>query len=247
MTHKKLSGMFIIGLLASAGAVWAATDYSISATLDRTGLLEIQTSPMDKGWFNTGNTLDRTKSYIVTTYTVGATSCSDAVAGETLSSATSGTFIPIYNTPGRNVTGYYWDIIVDLSGSQNHWYNHTHCDGTVEVHGCAEASPVFITSTVTGPSDNCRTLDRGSCATATTGAKLPAVQDPDVIETNCGGTCDIGTCVSACESDCNDAWPVGGIGNAGNAALKAACNAECHCTCKEAEPYCTIGVGECDD
>ncbi len=246
MKIVKLTGVLVIGFLVVSGAAWAAATYGVAASLDGTGLLELQTNQMDKGWFNKAGTLDRTKSDIATDYTLGATTCSAAKEGVSYSSVTEGMFVPVYNTVGTAVIGYRWNIVADLSGSQNHWYYHTHCDATVEVHGCDQAISVSITSAVADAAGACRTLDDGTCASASTSATLPAVQDPSVVETDCGGTCDLGTCVSSCESECNDAWPVGGRDNAGNAALKAACNAECHCSCKEADPDCTIGEGECD-
>lgn len=246
MTIVRLTGVSVLGFFAAVGAAWAAATYGMTASLDATGLLDLQTNQMDKGWFNRSNTLDRTKSDVVTDYALGATACSEEKAGVSYSSVTDGMFVPVYAGVGTNVVGYRWTIVADLSGSQNHWYYHTHCDATVEVHGCDQPIPVSITSTVEDAAGACRTLDDGSCATTSTSATLAAVQDPSVTDTDCGGTCDLGECVSSCESDCNDAWPVGGRDNAGNAALKAACNADCHCTCKEADPDCTIGVGECD-
>ncbi|MFN7145248.1 MAG: hypothetical protein ACK4YP_15855 [Myxococcota bacterium] len=244
-TVPRIARLLALGLLAG-GAAYAATSYGVTAVIDETGLLEVTTSAMDRGWFTRSGTFDRAKTDVSAEYTLGATTCSDAGAGGSLSSVTSGTFLPVYNRAGTAVVGYQWDVVLDLSGAANRWYNHTHCDGSVEVHGCAAAIPVSIQSAVDAASGECRTLDDGTCAAATTSASLPAVQDPDVVETDCGGTCDIGPCVSSCEADCNDAWPVGRGAPHGNAAAKAACNAECHCVCKEADPDCTVGVGECD-
>jgi hypothetical protein len=153
---KKSFGRVAVFAVLVAGVAVAATSPFLYASVDiSSGVLSIVTAPMPKGWFSTRNSLDRTKTDLRSTYSFGATACSDAASGGSISSTTQGTFSEVTN-PADHTTAYVWDYMVDLSANANHWYYHHHCDGTVEVHGCAAARPVNLATTAYATS-SCRT------------------------------------------------------------------------------------------
>lgn len=201
---KKWGYGVLAGLLFSGLAIAATSPLLIYLGIDGTGLLTVQTNQLPKGWFSSRNTFDRAKSNIQTVYSLGATTCSAEKPGGTLNSTTDGGFTT-ENNPQGGVIGYYYSVSKDLSASQNHWYNHQHCDGSIEVHGCPQAVPVTVTSTAYDKNGACYTYtdDAGvtRCASDTKAANLGAVQDPDVVDTQCEepASCGIGACVSSCE------------------------------------------------
>jgi hypothetical protein len=103
------------------------------------------------------------------------------------------------------------------AAAANHWHYLVKCDGSKVVVGCQSDKTVSITTAIDGPGNN--------DFTGSTSAIVPAVQDPDEVETGCGGgtadPCDIGACVSACEHACSG----------------PTCHQCCECRCKaELEP-----------
>lgn len=231
--------------LSFAGlALAASSPLQFVARLDPTGILELQTGAMPKGWFNLKNTFVGTKTDVRTTVMPGATECSPAKPTLSLSSLAEGSFTAILNANDSNAVGYTYELVRDISAAANHWYTHTHCDGRTEVHGCAAAVPVTVTSTaydtVTGA---CRTFtsDAGvtTCAGGTSVVLLTAIQDPDVVDTSCSDSCGIGACVSTCEDTCNTQFSGRGAADA-----RRACKSQCVCTCKLTLP---VGCGSHDE
>lgn len=193
----------LAGLLVSGLAIAALSPLIINVGVDGTGLLTVQTDAMPKGWFSSRNTFDRSTSNVQTVYALGATSCSAEKTGGTLNSTVDGGFTSENNPQGAPIA-YYYAVSKDLSPAQNHWYNHQHCDGSIEVHGCPQAIPVTVTATAYDKNGACHTYTDNSgvtrCAADTQSASLGAVQDPDVIDTQCAElNCGIGQCVSSCE------------------------------------------------
>jgi hypothetical protein len=216
----------------TAGIAWAATSPLTFSAMITDGVLSISTASLIKGWFSTRNTLDRTKTNLATTWSIGATECSDGGASGSINSTTDGSFEAILNENDSNPIAYTWSVLKDLSAYQNHWYNHTHCDGTVEVHGCAASSPVTVSMTAIGNNGACRTYvdDAGQtvCASDSHQLSLAAVQDADVVDTDCGGdSCGIGQCVQACEHTCDDTYP-----GRDQRDERQDCKMECPCVCK---------------
>jgi hypothetical protein len=196
-------------VLAGTGVAFAATSPLLfSGSLDGFGSLTIVTDRLPKGWFSSKNVLDRKKTSLVVTYAMAATECSAAGTVPANNSTFDGTFTPIFNPPENTAVGYTWDFVRDLSSAQNHWWNHVHCDGTVEVHGCAAAIPVTVTVTAKEPNGTCRTYENDAgqtvCAADSHAYSLVAVQDQTVEETNCAPTvdCNLGALQSACEATC---------------------------------------------
>jgi hypothetical protein len=143
------------------------------------------------------------------------------------------------------VNGYFWDTTVDLSAAANHWYRHYHCDGTVEIHGCADAIEVTVTTTAYAANGSCHTYlnDSGQmvCAADTRQASLTSVQDPDEIDvcSTPDNSCGIGECVSACEQGCHSVPATNG--------QRVACVRACTCTCKAQLPVSCPPHHECDN
>jgi hypothetical protein len=236
--------MHVVGIVCAltiaAATAWAATNpVSIGATIDG-GVLSIWTGSMTKGWFSSSNALDRSKTDLRTTWSFGATTCSAARSGSALSSVAQGNFVPLLNPAGA-VVAYTWDSTVDLASEQNHWWQHMHCDGTVERHGCDQPAAVFVSTTAFAQDGTCRTYlnDAGAtvCATATASTWLPAVQDPDVVDAPCEvvDVCGIGACVSQCEHACDDV---------ADKAARQTCKRSCPCDCKATRP---AGCSRCED
>lgn len=206
------------------------------------GVLSLATGSLPKGWFNTRNALDRTKSTLEVTWELGPTSCSDKVSG-TISSLTAGNFTPDTNKPG-NVNGWFWSTTADLSAYANRWNNYVRCDGSVEIQGCPEAMAGSVTVVAMSSPSEChkhKVDGRDVCIAAADPVVLHAVQDADVVETACdddGGSCGIGQCVSACQQACNAIK---------DKKLQQACKKDCPCDCKLQRPaHCGVAK-ECLD
>lgn len=225
--------------------------------LDSTGALSLSTLAMPKGWFNSKNTLDRTKTEIRVTAVLDSTSCVVGAGEQTFSSATLGSFLtgylPVLNPQSKDV-GYVWTMLGDLAAAQNHWNFYTGCDGKKVVVGCPQARGTSFTVEAFEPkSGACRSyLDATNvltCAKDTIAFQLAAVQDPDVVETDCGVTgdpCGIGQCVSARTNDggiCDQTYPVLEVpkerGNGtydANADDRKKCINSASCFCKQQLP-----------
>jgi hypothetical protein len=229
-----------------AGAVFAADFYIDSLSImDGVASITVDATPngLDKGWF-TGpmNTFTRTKVDTQVTLDLAATSCSGA-QNLSRSSMTDGTFTPHWNASHRQVIGYTWNTTVDLTSYANHWYNHTLCDGSVEVVGCDQ--DITVTLNVEAVQTSNDTLLQ---TFLTQMATLDAIQDPDVIETGCdvvdtesGDSCGIGQCVQACEHSCDDAFP-----GEDNRHARRDCKGACVCDCKQQLPDSCPPHHECD-
>ena len=228
---KVLVAILVLG--GASVAVAAVSPLLFSGTLDEYGTLSIATDRLPKGWFSSKNVLDRKKSNLVTSYSLGATACSAASTIPSSNSTFDGTFTPIYNPPENTAVGYTWEFTKDLSVAQNHWWYHHHCDGSLEVHGCADSIPVTVAITAFAPGGACHTYtnDAGQtvCASDSHVYSLVAVQDQTVEETNCAPepTCNLGQLVSACEASC----PKNSHGH-----ITAACANKCVCEAKAALP-----------
>ena len=214
------------------GVSTIAADFSITTD----GLAAVNTAPMPHGWFASKNVLDRTKTELRGSFSFAATECSEAPSDQAINSLRDGQFSPVLNSQGHT-RAWTWSYVADLQAAQNRWYRHRHCDGTVEVHGCAASIPVTLDLVATDPKTGaCRTVDStGTCAAVSLASRLAAVQDPDVVDTDCGGgggggddaSCGIGPCVSACEQGCNALSP---------RSAQQRCKQECVCTCKLQRP-----------
>lgn len=218
--------------LALASTLAVAQVLSLFSVDIESAFLDVSTARLDRGWFTKGGAFDRTKTDLQTSYSFDATACSPAATGGTVHSLTTGNLNPLTNL-GGNVMAYTWDTSVDLSSFQNHWYEHVHCDGTIEVHGCADARPVRVVSTAVDPKNgSCKTYDGTStCVQETALLSLPSVQDPDVVDAQCDVSCGIGACVSACEQSCDAQFPA-----RGQLQERKACKEACVCSCKLSRP-----------
>ncbi len=230
---------------------WAATSPLLTSSVVNSGVLSIITNALPKGWFFSGGAFDRPKTNLRVSYSFAATSCSAAAPGGQVSSVTLGTFTPVTNQAGQ-ATAYVWDTLIDVSSYQNHYYMHQHCDGTTELHGCAEAIAMTVTTTAYDAAGNCRTYidDAGvtRCASDTDSTWLPAVQDPDVIDTDCGASCGIGPCVWVCEQNCDASFDCAqGTAGASCRATRQACKQACPCSCKLDLPADCPPHDECRD
>jgi hypothetical protein len=249
------TGIRLLGLTAAFAATMALPVFAADSYLDSlsisNGTASIGASALPnglpKGWFTKNGAFTRTKTNLRATLDFAGTSCSDAKQSLVVNSTTTGDFTPSLNNGGQ-VSGYTWDAIADVSSRQNHWYLHQHCDGTTEVHGCADAVQVTMDIVaVDTASGNCQ-LDGGICPDfPTQTASLPAVQDPDVVDTDCGGgeegeSCGIGPCVSACEQDCNAAYDARTQRDA-----RELCKQACTCECKKELPDTCPPHHECDE
>jgi hypothetical protein len=186
----------------------AVVTTTVTATASLVGtVLTVTTSDMPKGWYTKGANFDGNKAPISLSWTVSASSCLAAAGGS--ATTVAGSFTPLLN-PQNKPVGYSWSYSIDLAAHQNHWHNHIACGGAVSVEGCQEARTVNVTLSVAGA---CLETD-GAVCTDTDGVVLASVQDPDVVDGNCG--CNIGACVSACQAACND----------------ASCGKCCECGCK---------------
>jgi hypothetical protein len=207
----------LVGLVA-----WAASNPLVMAASVVDGTLSISTTQaMDKGWFSSGNSLDRTKTDLRVTYTIGATACSATATG-TLSSKTVGEFVPVLN-PNGNPIGYHWNTTVDVAAYAEHYTIHIHCDGSEHIHGCNVTRPVSVTVQAFDKNGAPRTYVDAFGATQPVRLTLDAgsiapVLDGTITETNCDDSCGIGPCVSACEHNCS--------------ASTGKCKNLCQCECK---------------
>ncbi len=101
--------------------------------LDAQGTLNLQTYAMPKGWFNSRNTFDLTKTEVRVSETLSATSCVQGAGEVAFTSKAFGSFkqgpnfSPLY--PTSKEIGYYWSGVGDLSAQQNDWWYYTGCDG----------------------------------------------------------------------------------------------------------------------
>jgi hypothetical protein len=234
MSHKSRLMVAALVLGVSSVAVAAVSPLLFSGSLDDNGTLSLVTSRLPKGWFSSKNVLDRKKSSLVLSYALGSTACSTASTLPSNSSGFDGAFTPIYNPPETTAVGYTWEFQKDLSAAQNHWWYHQHCDGTTEVHGCADAIAVTVTLTAYDSSNVCHKYvnDAGQtvCASDSHVYSLAAVQDQTVTETNCGSEavdCNLGQIQSACEAAC----PRDGRGR-----ISGACASKCLCESKAKLP-----------
>ena len=257
MMRSKAGRFWGAALLAGVvGVAFAAVSpLLISVVIDGTSgnqTLTVSTDRLPKGWFSSKNALDRAKSNLAVVVTGQATACSTQKDGGTLNSTTDGTFTPDLNSQGK-VDGYYWAGTKDLSSMQNHWWFHTHCDGTTEKHGCDAAITVSVTATAYDKSGACHTYvnDAGQtvCASDTQVATLPAVQDEDVVDTGCqteGDACKLdgqvfGACESSCETTASAAEAAADAAYAAARAAEDACPAvkdggkDCRDAAKEAQ------------
>lgn len=207
-------------------AAQAVVSNTVSATFTLSGsTVSINTSDMPKGWF----TPQFSKSPITVSWSADATACNASASGSYGSG--SGTFNPVVNNGGQ-VNGYSWSASQSLAGLENHWHNYVACDGSVSVVGCDGARTVNYSLTVGGSCGS----DPSKC-TATGSVSLAAVQDADVVETNCAVGCDLslGACVSACQANCANG--------------DSSCSSCCECNCKEeqhaANSACPAPQGAC--
>jgi hypothetical protein len=242
-------GLLAIGtsLIVTPGAFAAASPLLLAAPADgfsSDGSLTITTNAMPKGWFSSANTFDRTKSEIRLSIDISASDCSSEVTLNK-TSLTDGAFSPVLNSQGKT-TAYTWTITLDLSGYRDHWHNLIHCGGSVEVVGCREPRVVTVSATAYDSNGACHdyTNDAGQTVCASDGKSglLTSVQDPDQFET-CAPVsgCDIGSCVSSCQtSGCGDASKCAS-GQPGAACRNAitACRQCCECVCKSQTAGCT--------
>lgn len=231
---------FTLGLFVAAVAWAAISTLQITASVTN-GSLSISTSVLPSGWFVTRNTFDNTRTELVTTYTFGGTTCSDPMAGGTLSSVTSGTFAEM-----SSPNGYSWAGSVNISAYANHWHNQYHCDGSVSVIGCDQAIPVTVTTTNVIVNNNgqtgCRTYVNNSgqsvCESDTETTSLAAIYDANLDVTDlCDPSCGIGECSHTCEREYCAGAPPGG---------KDECMWECTCLCKANLPDSCPAHHECD-
>jgi hypothetical protein len=149
----------------------------------------------------------------------------------------AGVFTGVMNAGGNNVNAFTWDGTLDLSGYQNHWHNYLRCDGTTEIVGCNEATPVDVTTTAYNRNGNCLTYTNDAgvsvCVSDSDTTLLPALQDPDVAELCPLPTtddCGIGACQSACQADCNSRTYYGTLDEQHEA--RRECRMACECSCK---------------
>ena len=243
-----------IGLLAIAAFMAApratfaaASPLLLTAPADgfmNEGSLTVTTNAIPKGWFTgQGGSFDRSKSDVRLTLGITASDCSSEVTLNK-SSLTDGTFTPVLNPAGKPMA-YTWSLTLALSAYQDHWHNLIHCDGSVEVVGCKEPRVVTISVTAYDEHGACHsyTNDAGEtvCASDSRSGLLSSVQDPDQSEVcQPSGGCDIGSCVSSCQTDgCGNArnCPTGGAGAACRDAITA-CHQCCECVCKSETAGC---------
>lgn len=192
-------------------AAQAVVSNNVSATFSLSGTtMTVKTGDMPKGWY----TPQFSKSPISVSWSTAATDC-NAAAGGSFGSGDTGSFTAITN-PNGNAIGYSWSASQDLGGLENHWHNYVACDGSVTVVGCDGARTVNYTLSVGGAC----TSGGGTC-TASGSVSLGAIQDADVVETNCATGCDasLGACVSACQANCSNG--------------DSSCSSCCECNCKE--------------
>lgn len=194
--------VLLVGFVA-----WAASNpLLISATVTGGALSIWTTDSMPKGWFNSRNTFDRTKTDLRATYTIGATACSPETS-KALSSLTVGEFTAVLNSNNTNDIGYLWNTTVDVAAHAEHYTIHIHCDGSEHIHGCNISRPVTVTVQAFDKNGAPITYvdDSGVTqlvqVTVNAGAIAP-VLDATITETHCGDSCGIGECVSACEQSC---------------------------------------------
>jgi hypothetical protein len=236
MKFRRLAVAVALALLSAVGVAQVVSLFSVGI---QNAFLVVSTAQLPRGWFTKGGAFARSKTDLQTSYSFDGTTCSPAASGDTVHSLTTGNMNPITNSsngPVPNVVGYTWDTSVDLSSFQNHWYEHVHCDGTIEVHGCADARPVRVTSTIVDPQNgSCRPYEgTTTCVLETALLSLPSVKDPTVVDTQCGDegdSCGIGQCVSACEHSCDAQFPA-----QNQLAQRKACQEGCVCTCKLSRP-----------
>ncbi len=189
----------------------ADTSPWVTANITTSGsVVTVSTQEMPKGWFTKFGGFYADKSPITLSWSIGASSCLPGASGS--ASTADGTFTAIDN-PTEHPVAYVWSDSIDFAAYQNHWHNLIGCDGSTTVVGCPDARTVNVTLSVGGSCGN----NQDKC-TDMASAQIPSVQDPDVVETNCGGGCPIGPCVSACQHLCNN----------------AKCAQCCECKCKEA-------------
>lgn len=216
------SAAYALGSLSLAAALATSTPaeateraLNLQVQLSSAGTLVATVGPLPKGLFNSFNLLDRTKSRITLTYDVAASSCEANASSTSVSSVAAGTFIEVTN-PRDQTIAYMWTVTLDLSGYQSSWHNHLHCDGTLEVHGCADARTVIINALLNNPG----AAEWGSDSTS---ALLASVQGADDYEQNCS-TCDEearGDCRALCNASCPS----------GSGQANARCRHQCSCSC----------------
>jgi hypothetical protein len=193
------------------GEAALAVSSDVSATFSLDGLFTtITTGEMPKGWF--GPAANKTLIYVG--WSMAPTNCGPAMTGG-MSSSNTGSMIPVLNPNGK-VNGYWWSVVHDLTGMENHWHNQVACDGSTTVVGCPGARTVSYILSVNG---GC--LADGGICSVNGSVSLPAIQDPDVIETNCTVDCDalLGADVSACQASCANG--------------DSHCHSCCECICKK--------------
>jgi hypothetical protein len=221
LSARMLSAASLLGVLMVAQAAAAEERaMNLQAAVDGAGSLTATVGPLPKGLFTHRNLLDRSKSTITLTYNIAQAGDCHGPAGGSATSTAQGTFVPMLNAQGQT-TAYYWTITIDLSGQQNHWHNHIHCDESVHVHGCQQSRDVAIEVRLNNPGDAEWGYDAATLS-------LASVQDPDDVETNCGGGngCDgpaLAACTTACEQEtCAD------LKGKARAECAHACNCQCH-------------------
>lgn len=153
-TSHGIRAALCITILAGAFAATTASAeeraINASAVIDADGLMTVYAvGPTPKGLFTIGNKLVRNKGVLTVSYIIAESECNAAVTGS-VSSATTGTFIPYLNPTGQTVA-YGWNTTVDLSVQQNHWHNFIRCNGAVEVVGCQGDRAVSLNFTLTTP------------------------------------------------------------------------------------------------
>jgi hypothetical protein len=214
-------GILLMGVVACPGSNPLVMSANV---LD--GALSISTTQtMPQGWFGKSDGgFDRFNTDLRVTYTIGGTDCSPPMTG-TLSSTTNGDLVPVLDIGNTNVIGYYWSTTADITAQAEKYTLHIHCDGTQHVHGCDVARPVTVTVQAFDRNGDALTYldDSGQTqfvmVTLDAGSITP-VLDATITETNCGNSCGIGQCVSACEHACP------------NGPLSRSCRDGCQCVCK---------------
>jgi hypothetical protein len=233
-------GIALAALLLSGKAALAA--FSLTAPgqgFSTDGSLTVTTNALPKGWFQGSGGFDRAKSEVRVDIEIDDSACS-AASTVTANSKTDGTFTPVYN-PGGQINGYIWSVTLDLSSYRDHWHNQVHCDGSTSVEGCPDPRLVSVTAAVFNQDGTCK-VDAGQCISVSKTGSLTSVQDPDAYDI-CA-QCDIGSCTSQCEQDCNGDFSTCTSSCSANAeAAKSQCDPgpdgkDCRAAARENEQAC---------
>ena len=241
---KLYSLALAIVCVLSAPAISKAEANPLEVVADvSSAVLSFETNRLPKGWFSSGNKFDPTKSTIVVEGRIHAAECSTAQSELIFESGWLGSLTASANTTpnGKNETGYVWSYLADLSQYRNVFSLHTHCDGSLHVHGCDLPREIALTIRVLDKNGAPRTWvdDAGNVKPVEVELRdmwLDALHDVanDAVDTECdeGDSCSIGAEMSACETGC----PKGQAGKE--------CRDACGCTVRVQKnrqvPHCFI-------